>query len=58
MAITPLPEPETEHLAGLIGGGSRCLVYGLLYRRRSNPPTSTEIQYFLQAAGTEEFSAD
>lgn len=35
MADTPLPGPESERLAALVGGGSLRLVYGLLYRLRS-----------------------
>jgi hypothetical protein len=50
MADTPLPGPESERLAALVGGGSLRLVYGLLYRRQDNPPTVKEIAFFLQAA--------
>ena len=53
MANTPLPDPESEQLAVLVGSGSLLLVYGLLHRRRGNPPTASEIRYFLQSAGTE-----
>lgn len=45
-----LPEPESEQLAALLEEGSVRLVYGLLYRRRRNPPTATEIGFFLNAA--------
>jgi len=50
MADTPLPEPESEQLAALLGSGSLRLVYGLLYRRQRNPPTAEEIGFFLRAA--------
>jgi hypothetical protein len=58
MADTPLPEPESEQLAALLGGGSLRLVYGLLHRRRSNPPTADEIRFFLQASAVEDGSVD
>lgn len=45
-----LPEPESEQLAALLEEGSVRLVYGLLYRRRRNPPTVTEVGFFLNAA--------
>lgn len=45
-----LPEPESEQLAALLEEGSVRLVYGLLYRRRRNPPTASEIGFFLNAA--------
>jgi hypothetical protein len=53
MADTPLPEPESERLAALVGGGSLRLAYGLLYRRRSHPPTADEIVFFLQTASAD-----
>ena len=53
MADTPLPGPESERLAALVGGGSLRLVYGLLYRRRDHPPTAKEIAFFLQAASAD-----
>lgn len=53
MADTPLPEPESERLAALVGQGSLRLTYGLLYRRRSHPPTEKEITFFLQTASAE-----
>lgn len=53
MADTPLPGPESERLAALVGGGSLRLVYGLLYRRQDNPPTAKEIAFFLQAASAD-----
>jgi len=54
----PLPEPESEQLAALLGDGTARLVYGLLYRRRPNPPTADEISYFLNAAASASMSAD
>jgi len=53
MADTPLPGPESERLAALVGGGSLRLVYGLLYRRQDHPPTAKEIAFFLQAASAD-----
>lgn len=53
MADTPLPEPESERLAALVGQGSLRLTYGLLYRRRGHPPTEKEISFFLQMASAE-----
>jgi len=53
MADTPLPEPESERLAALVGEGSLRLAYGLLFRRRSHPPTEEEISFFLQTASAE-----
>jgi hypothetical protein len=58
MADTPLPPPESEQLAALIGSGSLRLVYGLLHRRLRNPPTRDEIRFFLQAAAATDSSAD
>jgi hypothetical protein len=40
-------------LAVLVREGSLRLVYGLLYRRRANPPTAREIALFLQASSIE-----
>jgi hypothetical protein len=58
MSPEPLPEPESEQLAVLLGDGAARLVYGLLYRRRSNPPTLDEIGFFLKAAASANMSAD
>lgn len=41
-----LPEPESEELASLVGSEMQRLLYGLLYRRRSNPPTMVELRAF------------
>jgi HNH endonuclease len=57
MSDTPLPEPESEQLAALVGSGSIRLVYGLLHRRQHNPPTSAEIGLFLQAGASADTSA-
>jgi hypothetical protein len=54
----PLPEPESEQLAALTDDGAARLVYGLLYRRRRNPPTAAEIRFFLDAAGSDNAMAD
>ena len=53
MADTPLPKPESERLAALVGGGSLRLAYGLLYRRQDRPPTREEITLFLQTASAD-----
>jgi hypothetical protein len=58
MTDTPLPEPESEQLAALVGSGSIRLVYGLLHRRQHNPPTEGEIGLFLQAGASADTSAD
>lgn len=58
MSYGPLPEPESEQLAALLGEGTARLVYGLLYRRRSNPPTVAEIGFFLNAAASAGISTD
>jgi 5-methylcytosine-specific restriction endonuclease McrA len=58
MSGTPLPEPESEQLAALLGSGSLRLVYGLLHRRRGNPPTADEIRFFLQASAAADGSVD
>ena len=53
-----LPDPESEQLAALLGDGTARLVYGLLYRRRSSPPTAAEIGLFLSAAASVSMPAD
>jgi hypothetical protein len=58
MSHEPLPEPESEQLAALLGESSARLAYGLLYRRRSNPPTADEIGFFLDTAASARMSAD
>jgi hypothetical protein len=58
VAYDPLPEPESEQLAALLGEGAARLVYGLLCRRRRNPPTAAEISFFLDAAASAGMSAD
>ncbi|HXL93579.1 MAG TPA: HNH endonuclease signature motif containing protein [Streptosporangiaceae bacterium] len=58
MSHEPLPEPESEQLAALLGDGAARLVYGLLCRRKSNPPTADEIGYFLSAAASAGTSTD
>ena len=58
MSYGPLPEPESEQLAALLGESSTRLVYGLLYRRRPNPPTAAEIGFFLNTAASAGMSTD
>jgi hypothetical protein len=53
-----LPDPESEQLAALLGDGTARLVYGLLYRRRSSPPTAAEIGLFLSHAASVSMPAD
>jgi hypothetical protein len=57
MADAALPEPMSDALTQLVGGSRQRALYGLLYRRRSNPPTAAEISYFLSdVAGEQEAS--
>jgi hypothetical protein len=58
MPHEPLPDPESEQLAALLGDGTARLVYGLLYRRRPSPPTASEIGFFLSAAAAASMPAD
>jgi hypothetical protein len=58
VAYDPLPEPESEQLAALLGESAARLVYGLLCRRRRNPPTAAEVSFFLDAAASAGISAD
>lgn len=58
MSHEPLPEPESEQLAALLGEGSARLAYGLLYRRQTNPPTAAEIGFFLDTAASARMPAD
>lgn len=51
MAEIPLlPEPDSEQLASLLGSSTQRLLYGLLYRRRHNPPTMVELRLFARDA--------
>jgi hypothetical protein len=58
VTYNPLPEPESEQLAALLDESAARLVYGLLCRRRSNPPTTAEISFFLDAAASAGVSGD
>jgi hypothetical protein len=58
MPPEPLPDPESEQLAALLGDGTARLVYGLLYRRRSSPPMEAEVGFFLSAAASASMPAD
>jgi hypothetical protein len=58
VAYDPLPEPESEQLAALLDESAARLVYGLLCRRRRNPPTTAEIGFFLDAAASAGVSGD
>ena len=44
----------SDVLTHLIGGSRQRALYGLLYRRRSNPPTAAEISYFLSDVAGEQ----
>lgn len=46
----PLPEPESEELRAVVGSAPLRLLYGLLYRRRENPPTAVEARLFMNTA--------
>jgi 5-methylcytosine-specific restriction endonuclease McrA len=55
----PLPEPDSEELAALLGTGTQRLLYGFLYRRRSNPPTMVELRLFAaDALGEDQSQTD
>lgn len=58
MSHEPLPEPESEQIAVLLGESSARLAYGLLYQRRPNPPTAAEIGFFLDTAASAGMAAD
>lgn len=51
-----LPTPDSEALAALVGSEMQRLLYGLLYRRRSNPPTMVELRTFVADAFGEDYS--
>lgn len=51
-----LPEPDSEELAALVGSEVQRVLYGLLYRRRSNPPTMVELRAFVADAFGEDHS--
>lgn len=44
--MRPLPQPDSEELISLVGSDIQRMLYGLLYRRRSHPPTMVEIRAF------------
>jgi hypothetical protein len=48
--VPPLPEPDSEELAALVGSPTLRLLYGWLYRRRENPPTMAEVRFFMATA--------
>jgi hypothetical protein len=54
-----LPEPDSEQIAALVGSTTQRLLYGFLYRRRANPPTMTELSFFVSSAlGEDQASTD
>ncbi|TWP34094.1 HNH endonuclease [Leekyejoonella antrihumi] len=59
MEPRPLPDPDSEELAALVGSTSQRLLYGLLYRRRDHPPTMVELRLFAaQALGEDQSQTD
>lgn len=50
MGDVPLPEPESAELEALLTSEALRMMYGLLYRRRSNPPTMGEVSLFMATA--------
>ena len=55
----PLPEPDSEELAALVSSSTQRLLYGLLYRRRSHPPTMVELRAFAaDALGEDQSQTD
>jgi 5-methylcytosine-specific restriction endonuclease McrA len=55
----PLPEPDSEDLAALLGSTTQRLLYGFLYRRRRNPPTMIELRIFAaDALGEDQSQTD
>lgn len=46
---SPLPHPDSSELAELIGSTELRRIYRLLYERRADPPTMTEIRDYLRA---------
>ena len=54
-----LPEPDSEQIAALVGSTTQRLLYGLLYRRRDNPPTMAELRFFVaNALGEDQSNTD
>ena len=43
----PLPEPDSDELRALVTDSNTREIYGLLYRRRANPPTMVEIRAYM-----------
>ncbi|MEI2775201.1 MAG: HNH endonuclease signature motif containing protein [Tetrasphaera sp.] len=60
MSDRPLPEPDSEELATLVGSSMQRMLYGLLYRRRNtNPPTMVELRAFAaDALGEDQSQTD
>ncbi len=48
MSDAALPEPLSDNLLSLVAGARQRAVYGLLYRRRTNPPTEDELRFFVE----------
>lgn len=47
MSGNDLPDPISDQLVSLVAGSRQRALYGLLFRRRANPPSEKEIAYFL-----------
>jgi 5-methylcytosine-specific restriction endonuclease McrA len=45
--LPPLPEPGSPELAALVSDSAAREIYGLLYRRRDNPPTMREVEMYM-----------
>jgi hypothetical protein len=59
VAEEELPHPHSEELASLLGSNTQRLLYGLLYRRRYNPPTIVELRMFAaDALGEDQSQTD
>jgi hypothetical protein len=52
-----LPEPDSEQIAAHVGSTTQRLLYGFLYRRRDNPPSMSELCFFVSDALGEDQSS-
>ena len=55
-SVGSLPIPDSEELLALLGSEIQRMMYGLLYRRRENPPTMVELRAFAFDAFGEDHS--
>lgn len=56
MADAALPDPLSDQLRSIVAGERQRAVYGLLYRRRGNPPTEQELRFFVENVAGEDLS--